>query len=167
MDKRILYKELASTIQARANCLKSNNAEWLAKHTERIHQLVDLLPSGSGWDNGTKIDLDASHANKIVLYGGFHHMNDGGFYDGWTEHTITVTPSLAFGFDLRISGRNRNDIKEYLHEMFSHALRQEIVWDAQTEKYIAARYLKPEIRCGQCGNFYPPSDKQLWEEPCE
>jgi hypothetical protein len=48
-------------------------------------------------------------------------MDDGGGYDGWTEHTITVTPSFR-GFDLTISGRDRNDIKDYLHQTFDHVL---------------------------------------------
>jgi hypothetical protein len=137
--KSILYKRLASAIQARKNCEQAGHAEWFAKHSETIEQLVrDFMPSGSGWDRGTKIDLDASHADKLVLYGEFHHMNDGGFYDGWTEHTITVTPSLLHDFNVRISGRNRNDIKEYLHEMFSSCLEQTIVWSDEKQRWISA-----------------------------
>ena len=129
--KSILYRQLASTIEARLNCEQSGNAEWFARHTDSIKQMVDdLMPSGSGWDSGTKIDLDNSHADKLVFYGSYHHMNDGGYYDGWTEHTITVTPSLAHDYHIRISGRNRNDIKEYLHEEFSWTLETEIVWDS-------------------------------------
>lgn len=118
-----LYQTLASLIQARLNCIKSNNTEWLEKHTANIFELVkNCLPSGSGIDCGTKIDLDMSTPDKIVLHTSFHHMNDCGMYDGWTEHTVTVTPSLQFGFNLKISGRDRNDIKEYLHEVYSNDL---------------------------------------------
>jgi hypothetical protein len=46
-------------------------------------------------------------------------MNDVGYYDGWTEHTVTVTGSLTSGYKMTISGRDRNDIKEYLYETFS------------------------------------------------
>jgi hypothetical protein len=53
-------------------------------------------------------------------------MDDVGYYDGWTEHTLTVRPSLAFGIDLKFSGRNRNQIKDYLHEVFHEALTHEI-----------------------------------------
>ena len=53
-------------------------------------------------------------------------MNDAGSYDGWTDHVITVRPSLAFGFELKISGPNRNDIKEYIHDTFDTALSAEI-----------------------------------------
>lgn len=55
----------------------------------------------------------------------FHLMNDVGYYDGWTEHTVTVTPSFG-GVNLRISGRNRNDIKESIHQAFDTALKTEV-----------------------------------------
>jgi hypothetical protein len=126
--KRPLYRELAQAIDARRRCMQEPvNLFGLEIHEKTIKTCLDLLPSGAGWDNGTKIDLNASHANKIVLYGAFHHMNDTG-YSGWTEHTITVKPSLMSDFDLRISGANRNDIKEYLAETFEVALRQDIAY---------------------------------------
>ena len=137
MRSETLYKLLASAIYARKRCQETKNTEWFEKHSETIEQLVDMLPSGSGWDSGTKIDLDASHADKLVLYGEFHHMNDSGFYDGWTAHVVTVTPSLLNDFNIRISGRDRNDIKEYLHEMFDACLRQAIVWSEEKQRWIA------------------------------
>src|SRR5208282_6628161 len=103
---RYLYSELASTVQARLNCIAAHNEEWEAKladaeqcraqataasfpyftnckdcrlcdprtpqpppqpHEEHILSLVeDYMPSGSGFDSGTKIDLDRSHADKHV-----------------------------------------------------------------------------------------------------
>jgi hypothetical protein len=127
MQARYLYSELSTAIQARHNCDTSNprNDEWFDKWTDRINELVDKLPSGSGIDCGTKIDLDATHAEKIVLGLSFHHMNDGGYYDGWTQHHIVVTPSFT-GIKLRISGPNRNDIKDYLYETYDYALTREV-----------------------------------------
>ena len=120
---RYLYSELASALQARANCIASHNEEWEAKHEQHILSLVEsYMPHGSGFDSGTKIDLSASHADKLVFDTAYHHMNDAGFYDGWTEHRVTVTPSLHRQFNLRISGRNRNDIKEYVNEEFYYKL---------------------------------------------
>lgn len=52
-----------------------------------------------------------------------------GMYNGWTEHVITVRPSLQFGITLSVSGRNCNDIKDYIAEIFQHALTQTIAWD--------------------------------------
>ena len=132
------YEVLASAIKARLNCIQAQNDEWLERHTDTIKQLVDsFMPSGSGWDCGTKIDLDASHGEKLVFYGSFHHMNDVGYYDGWTEHTVVVTPSFS-GLNLRISGRNRNEIKDHLYEKFDCALTASVIWDKETERYIYA-----------------------------
>ncbi len=120
---RYLYSESASLIQARLNCIASGNSDWKVRHEERIIGIVkNQLPSGSGIDSGTKLDLDKSHADKIVLHTAFHHMDEGGGYDGWTEHTITITPSLSGSFHLRISGRDRNSIKEYLADTYHYAL---------------------------------------------
>jgi hypothetical protein len=128
MDKaRYLYSELSTAIQARKNCdiATPRNTEWFDRWTERIEELSNLLPHGSGIDNGTIIDMQQSHAEKLVLHTSFHHMTDAGFYDGWTEHTVVVTPSFT-GINLRISGRDRNQIKEYLYDTFSYALEQEV-----------------------------------------
>lgn len=103
------------------------NDEWAAKWTSKIDGLVsDFMPSGSGIDCGTKFDWDASNPEKIVFSFSFHHMNDGGHYDGWTEHLLVVRPSLAFGLEMKITGRDRNGIKEYLHDVFHSALTDEI-----------------------------------------
>ncbi len=118
-----LYAVLASLVQARANCAESHNEEWFVRHTERALKLVsEYMPSGSGIDNGTKLDIDISGPNKLVFLTSYHHMNDCGYYDGWTEHTVIVTPSLQHGFEVRITGRDRNDTKEYLHDVFCEAL---------------------------------------------
>lgn len=83
-------------------------------------------PSGSGIDDGTQSDLDDWDGKKIVFYASFHHMNDCGYYVGWTEHVFTVYPDLQFGFNLKISGPNRNDIKEYLADVYNNWLNEEI-----------------------------------------
>lgn len=138
-----VYEELAARIVARQNCIASNN-DYRATHEETIDQLVkDFLPSGSGVDSGTQVNLDRSNGDRLVLEAGYHHMNDSGMYDGWTEHTITVTPSFIGRFDLRIDGRNRNGIKDYLAELFHTALDDRIIWDAEADCYV--RYAVPEI----------------------
>jgi hypothetical protein len=124
---RYLYSELASLVIARSNCAAKNNQEWFHNHTEKIEQLVkEFMPSGSGFDCGTTLDLDASRGEKLVFTTSFHHMDEYGGYDGWTEHTITVTPSLAFKFHLRISGRDRNQIKDYMHDTFYESLMTDV-----------------------------------------
>ncbi len=120
-------RQLAVLVQARLNCIKAGNDVWLDKHETAIVQLVqDTAPSGSGIDCGTRIDLDASTGDKLVFTFSYHHMNDGGCYDGWTEHKCVVTPSLTCSFDVRITGRDRNEIKDYLHEVYSMWLGQTV-----------------------------------------
>ncbi len=143
MLPRKLYQILAGSVQARLNCLadeeRTNEKHaWTVKHTYIIETLVkEFMPSGSGIDSGTKIDLDQSTGEKLVFHFGYHHMDEYGGYDGWTEHKLTVTPSLQFKFNLSISGRNRNDIKEYLHETYSCALDEVLEWDNEQECYCS------------------------------
>jgi hypothetical protein len=56
-----------------------------------------------------------------VLETAFHHMTEYGYYDGWTEHTVRVYPEFD-GFRMTISGRNRNDIKDYIYDTFHDCL---------------------------------------------
>lgn len=129
-----VYQKLAQLVVAITNCRKSGNVEWEAKHTARAELLVeDFLPRGSGIDNGTKLDLEKSTGEKLILRTAFHHMDQHGGYDGWTEHAVTVWPSLSDGIILAISGRDRNDIKDYLGEVYDFALRQEVSCDYLTK----------------------------------
>jgi hypothetical protein len=95
---------------------------------ERIKEMVDALPSGSGIDCGTTLERDDCKPGKLVLSLSYHHMAESGMYDGWTEHKVIVTPSFD-GIDMRITGPNRNDIKDYLYEVYHYALTQEISID--------------------------------------
>lgn len=124
--KRKLYQHIASRLQAMENCDKSGNAEWLDRHERALHVLCrDYLPRGSGFDNGTTL-MEGSKPNRLVFITAYHHMNEGGYYDGWTNHTVIITPDLASGFNVRVTGRDRNDIKDYVGDSFHEALSQEI-----------------------------------------
>lgn len=122
-----VYKHLAHALLARENCERMGNDEWFHRHQRRADYMVENhLPSGSGFDSGTSIDWERSTSEKIVLYTSFHHMDEHGGYDGWTEHTVTLRPSFPFDFDLRVSGKDRNQIKEYIGETFDYMLREEV-----------------------------------------
>jgi hypothetical protein len=121
-----VLQELAKALQAYRICCERDNTEWEHKWRETIDYIISDLPSGSGIDCGTKLSEDECTATKIVLLTSFHHMNDSGYYDGWTEHKIIITPSFD-GFDMRITGRDRNDIKDYLCEVYDSALSQQYI----------------------------------------
>jgi len=127
MAKRPLYRHLAAIVAARLTCIERENAGLVETHTNKANTLVDeYLPNGSGFDLGTMIDLDRSTGNKLVLLTSFHHMNDAGYYVGWTDHEVIVSPDLAFGFALRVTGSNRAGVKDYMCELFQAALSEEI-----------------------------------------
>lgn len=123
--KEKLYVKLARTLDAYQRCVKEGK-DFQFVHWTTIQDIMSTAPSGSGIDSGTTFDDTRSNGDKLVFYTHYHHMNEGGYYDGWTDHTITVKPSLMFGFDLSISGKNRNDIKDYLHDVYHYWLNGEV-----------------------------------------
>lgn len=120
------YAEIAGKLLTIDNCIKSNNFEWKERHEDSLDRIMNSAPSGSGIDSGIKLLVSESTPNKLVFSCDFHHMDDNGCYDGWTEHKVIVTPSLWSGIDIRITGRNRNDIKEYLTQVFDCWLSEEV-----------------------------------------
>jgi hypothetical protein len=118
-----VYQHIARKMDAYIRCMESPDSGWTNIHRESIESLVEsYMPSGSGIDAGISFDFANSSPNKLIFAFGFHHMNENGYYDGWTAHKLIVSPSLAFGMDMRITGRNRNYIKEYLYQTFEYAL---------------------------------------------
>jgi hypothetical protein len=124
--KTPLYQQIASLLQAIKNCQETDNKEWQEKHVVALDQLIKLyLPSGSGFDLGTTINLEKSTPDKLVFETAFHHMNEDGYYDGWTNHTVIITPSLSVAFYTLVTGKNKNDIKDYVADCFCCALTTE------------------------------------------
>ena len=110
----------------------AGNAEDLFKENA-LYALAYLeetfLPSGSGFDNGTHIiTQDVKKGDeKIRIQANFHHMNGDGYYTGWTEHFVTVKPSLDGFLNISVSGRNKDGIKEYILDTFHTVLNAELV----------------------------------------
>ena len=130
-----LYRLLASAIHARLSCIETGNTEWTDKHEATVEMLTGLLPHGSGIDGQRFVDLERSTGERIVIHVEFHHMTEG-MYNGWTDHDIIVTPSLVATIDVKVTGRNKNDIKEYLAEMFDNVLTADVMqsYDESTDK---------------------------------
>lgn len=136
MKAKPIYQHIASALCAFHNCKRSGSLEWQDNHESTINQLCkDFMPSGSGVDCGTEFDWDASSTERqlkdsiparLVFSFSYHHMNENGMYEGWTSHKATVKPCLVFGYKLAISGPDKNGIKDYLYDLFSHALDTEL-----------------------------------------
>lgn len=123
---RIVYRELASAFEAYQNCIASGNDVWRDRHEDKVNLLCeDYLPHGSGFDSGTTFDWEQSRVNRIILHTEYHHMDECGGYDGWSEHDVIVTPGW-YGPELRITGRDRDGIKDYMYDVFRDCLEEEV-----------------------------------------
>jgi hypothetical protein len=117
-NTQINLTALSSTFQAWKNCIASGNKVWEDKHLETIETIIgDKLPSGSGIDTGTEFDMTTSSEDNLVFNTSFHHMDEGGGYDDWTEHAIILTPTFG-DYKMEITGEDREGIKEYLRDTF-------------------------------------------------
>lgn len=123
MTDEKLYQVIHSALVARRNCNDSGNYAWRNKWDDVLDWAESQLPSGSGVDRGSKIERDS--IDRIRISADFHHMDENGFYNGWTEHEVIVSPAFT-GIDIRVTGRNRNGIKDYLSDVFLNALCSEV-----------------------------------------
>ena len=110
------YKQIAREGQAAIEGI----GDYKAAALERLATLErDYLPSGSGFDCGSRI-IEASE-QKIIIKSSYHAMDDNGCYDRWYDFTITVTPSFwPIGFNVKIAGQfgKHQDIKDYILNKF-------------------------------------------------
>ena len=125
MQTETLSYKLASLVIAIRNCEKTGNTEWRAKHVERARQLCKrYLPHGAGLDGSTVFRLDVANDKSLVFKTSFHHMDESGMYDGWTDHTVRVAASF-FSPAVTVSGKDRNGVKDDIAERFLLALESE------------------------------------------
>ena len=120
------YQKISQTIGCIIRCEANpqQHREWIQRHKDTLRKLMKNSPSGSGFDNGTKLSDDSTE-EKLVFETSFHHMDENGFYSGWTSHKVKITPSFVYGFDLKVSGRNHRQIKDYIGEVFHYWLMEE------------------------------------------
>ena len=84
---------------------------------EALISISEKLPSGSGFDSGIKLVREKSDPEKLVFQADFHHMDSHGFYCGWSDHLVTVTPIFG-SVKIKVSGVNKRGIKEYIQQVF-------------------------------------------------
>jgi len=94
-------------------------------HLNKLNELLDKLPTGSGIDAGSTIAFDECKWDKIVFNSSYHVMDENGFYDGWIDFQVIVRPSFT-GFDLKIKPlRRKKYFNDYLHDYIF-----DVFWDA-------------------------------------
>ena len=117
-----VYQRLAELIRLDAN--PNYNGPTL------IEFVKENLPSGSGLDSGVKVltDLESlKKSQKIILEANWHHMDEHGGYNGLTYHKVTIYPELEHGFRIKISGKNKNGVKDYMEDLFYRFLNKNYV----------------------------------------
>ncbi len=97
-----------------------------SKMEDRIKAIMEEAPSGSGFDSGTELD-DKSTPKKLIFNTGYHHMDEDGFYIGWTHHKVTITPGFN-GMDIKVTGEDYNAIKDYIADVFWNWVNDDYQW---------------------------------------
>lgn len=125
---RKLYQEMANLILARQNCIKSGNVVWQSNHENRLQELLQELPHGSGLDYTWYYDFNKSNQDKIALSSSFHAMDKNGYYDAVIDFTVIIIADLTCDIRLAITGNfgKYQDVKDYLYEMLDYAFTQEL-----------------------------------------
>jgi hypothetical protein len=123
--KTKLIAKIYRTLQAEDSCKKVNNTQWQKNHSYYLDELEkNYLPHGSGIDSGCTIDREFKK-DRIVINVPFHNMDENGFYCGWSEFKIICKPEFD-SISLRITGKDKYYVKDYLYDLFHNCLEQEI-----------------------------------------
>ena len=123
-----LYEKIYQTLQALNNCKKENKEKWINKHIEKLDTYNNLLPSGSGINNGSYIDIDNIKNETITISSSYDTMKND-MYDKTIVFKIIVKPSLFDNIDIKITPiteLKKAYVDDYIHELFYNALKQEI-----------------------------------------
>jgi hypothetical protein len=159
---KIVATRLSELKQQIANCIDSGNTTWQYRAESELFQIMQDAPSGSGFDSGSSLDECSDSA--MIFNTSFHHMNDHGTYTGWTHHRVLVRATFG-GFDLRITGKNKNQIKEYIGEVFHTWLSTEVKdyrpKSLQNEEKKRTSALKPLVLDYKHGEDKAKPPKQL------
>jgi len=122
--KTKLISRIYRTLQAENNCKIANNSEWQKNHSYHLDELEKLLPSGSGIDSGCKIDRTFKN-NQVKIFCDFHNMDENGYYCGWSRFIVVCKPEFD-GIDIKITGKDKYFVKDYLYDLFDTVLNEEI-----------------------------------------
>lgn len=119
-----LYRELAMRSEALQRIERDH--PYYSKHLERLEELINKLPHGSGFDGEWDIEYIDKHGREgLKLQINFAFMDQNGFYDCYRDLLFTVTPSLIHGFNLslyHIPAKHAANYKDYILDTLSDSL---------------------------------------------
>lgn len=91
----------------------------------RVYDIMKGAPSGPGIDSTSFIPGECTR-EQLVFYVEYQHIDEYGGYDARTYHRVIVTPDLL-GINLRVTGRNKNDIRKHLSNLYYQWLTGEYI----------------------------------------
>lgn len=94
------------------------------KKAKELALLEKLLPIGNGVETGCVILLKSTE-KRIEVDTAYWHPNYSYETSRWTEHQVVITPSFEGEINIRITGKNENNVKDYLYDIFHEALMKE------------------------------------------
>lgn len=122
MCEGTVINKIAQAVVAYHAHKNAGNLRMAEEAEDRVREMAkEFLPSGSGINNGTTVNLIKSNAYILEMFCIFYHIENG-TYGPRTGHRIIASASLASGFLLTITGEDYNGIKEYLYDTFRQAL---------------------------------------------
>ena len=131
-----LYQKIIQTTKALESCEEKGMIEAYNNHYDRLQDIhKNYLPSGSGFDG--QMNIESATDSKLIIRFDWHILNNNGYYDGWLDLLLIVTPNLANDFDMKIKWyTNGNDkrkvekykplIEDFLYDEWYYVLTQEI-----------------------------------------
>lgn len=123
-------KKLYSALATKLDIIEKGNHVNLQEQC--LQNLQDkYFPYGSGFDNKIKLDRVKSTPKKLIIPFSYHCMNDNGYYDGWIHCELIITPSLLFGFNMKINwkgykGKYKFILEDYFQDVWMNVLLIEI-----------------------------------------
>jgi len=127
--QKVDLTKISLAMSGKLNAYKKGDDTAANWWIEKINAQLANMPSGAGIDRPITMDHNRSTIEKFVFNVHYHHMDENGYYCGWTTFVLTVTPSFWQGVAISIKNggtglerRERymvNDTKEYLLDLFS------------------------------------------------
>lgn len=123
---------------------RNRNHPWIEKWEAELEQLENMLPHGSGLDGVVEIDRSATSSDKITIVFDYHHMDEFGGYQGWSEWRLVVSADLlGLTYDLECvedceyrtsdgdeewtyTASEDDSLMDYFVETFDIALQREV-----------------------------------------
>lgn len=93
--------------------------KWVVPSKARLSELLEPLPRSNGLDAGVVFDWNRSKPNKFIFSFNYYYRDKRGDRSGWTRHQLIITAGYFNKFYMRITGRNKNKMKESLLTLFN------------------------------------------------